>query len=55
MSWEGLINGQLVEVQILEESCKDSVQFIKFTPIGNHQYQLTRHWLQQAKQNIVLM
>ena len=53
--WEGLNNGKGFDVQILEDSRKENSQFIKFTPVGDHQFQIIRHWLRQGKQSIALM
>jgi len=52
---EGLINGQVIQIAIIETPCKDNVDLIKFECVGNHQFTLVRHWLQQGKQNIAML
>jgi len=52
---EGLINGQVIQVSILEQSNQENVNLIKLENVGNHQFALTRHWLHQGKQGIALL
>jgi len=51
---EGLINGEVIQVAVIEQSCKDNINFIKFTVVGNHQFQIVRHWLHQGKLSVAL-
>lgn len=52
---EGFINGEVIQVSIMESSIKDNSNFIKFAPVGNHQFELKRHWLHQGKQGVALV
>ena len=52
---EGLINGTVIQMAIIEQSCKSSPHFIRMSCVGNHQFLLVRHWLHKGKQNIALM
>jgi len=52
---EGLINGELIQVQVLEIPSKSTNSLAKIKEVGNHQFQLKRHFLQQGNQAIALI
>jgi len=52
---EGLINGQVIQVSVLEQPHKDNANHVVLENVGNHQFSLVRHWLHQGKQGIAIL
>lgn len=52
---EGLINGAVIQVAVIEQSRGDNINFVKLSCVGNHQYVLMRHWIHQGKQGLAMV